>query len=103
MGADISRQNIPEREFEFGIIIGSHAPPMTEYAYRIAESRWWAGQDETTDGWLGIYTRFSGWRWIPVRPSMTVKSPDVMDPTTYGNNVSRWDITMLATRPLYSH
>ncbi len=102
MGADISRQNIPEREFSFGIVIGAHNPPMTEYQYRIAESRWWAGQDEANDGWLGIYTRFSGWRWIPVRPMETVKSPEQMDPTTYGNNVSRWDITWLAARPFFT-
>jgi hypothetical protein len=102
MGADINRQNIPERNFNFGIIIGSHAPPMSEYQYRIAESRWWAGQDESNDGWMGTYTRFSGWRWIPVRPLETVRSPELMDPVTYGNNVSRWDITWLAARPYFT-
>lgn len=102
MGADINRQNYPEREFQFGIIIGNHNPPMTEYEYRIAESAWWESQDETNDGWLGVYTRFSGWRWIPVRPADTVKSPEPMDPTSYGNNVSRWDITWLAARPYFT-
>lgn len=102
MGADINRQNYPEREFSFGIIIGNHNPPMTEYQYRIAESSWWEGQDEQNDGWLGVYTRFSGWRWIPVRPSETVRSPESSDPTKYGNNVSRWDITLLAARPYFT-
>ena len=101
-GAIIERQNIPERTFDMGIIIGSQAPPMTEYQYRLAEDNWWDGQDETNDGWLGIYTRYSGWRWIPVRPHETVKSPQKLDPTAYGNNASQWDITWVAARPYFT-
>ncbi len=102
MGANIHRQNIPERKLNLGIIIGRHNPPMTEYEYRIAEDYWWAGQDETNDGWLGVYTRFSGWRWIPVRPDETVKTPQLMDPSAYGNNASKWDITWMAQRPYFT-
>jgi hypothetical protein len=102
LGAFLHRKNTGERYFNFGIIIGSSAPPMTEYQYRMAEANWWAGQDENNDGWLGFYTRFSGWRWIPVRPFETVKTPQNMDPTTFGNNASMWDISMLATRPYFT-
>ena len=101
-GATIMRQNVPERKFNFGIIIGNHAPPMTEYQFRMAEDYWWAGQDETNDGWLGVYTRFSGWRWIPVRPDETVKTPQKQENTAYGNNVSMWDITWIAQRPYFT-
>ena len=102
MGATIERQNIPERLFDMGIIIGSQAPPMTEYQYRLAEDHWWDGQDEGNDGWMGVYTRYSGWRWIPVRPHETVKSPQKLDPTAYGNNASQWDISWLAARPYFT-
>lgn len=102
MGAQIERVNVNKRQINLGIIIGNHAPPMTEYQYRMAESHWWAGQDETKDGWLGIYTRFSGWRWIPVRPNTTVMTPQPMDSTAFGNNVSKWDITWVAVRPYYT-
>ena len=102
MGASIERQNIPEREFDLGVIIGSQAPPMTEYQYRLAEDHWWAGQDEGNDGWMGIYTRYSGWRWIPVRPHETVKSPQKLDSTAFGNNASQWDVTWLAARPFFT-
>lgn len=102
LGAEINRQNVPERKFSLGVVIGSHNPPMNEYQYRMAEDRWWSGQDENNDGWLGIYTRFSGWRWIPVRPDETVKTPQAMDSTAYGNNSSRWDITWLASRPYFT-
>jgi len=100
-GAEIMRQNIPERRFNFGVVIGN-SPPFTEYQYRQAEDYWWAGQDETNDGWLGVYTRFSGWRWIPVRPDETVRTPQKMDPTAFGNNASAWDITWLAQRPYFT-
>jgi hypothetical protein len=101
-GATIERQNISERTFDMGVVIGSQSPPMTEYQYRLAEDHWWAGQDETNDGWLGVYTRYSGWRWIPVRPFETVKSPQKIDPTAFGNNASQWDITWVAARPYFT-
>jgi hypothetical protein len=102
MGADIQRTNIGERLFKVGIIIGSQTPPMTEYQYRMAEANWWAGQDENNDGWLGFYTRFSGWRWIPVRPFRTVETPQKADPTAYGNNASMWDIEWIGARPYFT-
>lgn len=102
MGAAIERVNINKRDFNLGIVIGNHAPPMTEYQYRMAEAHWWAGQDENEDGWLGVYTRFSGWRWIPVRPNSTVRTPQPMDSTAFGNNVSRWDITWISARPYFT-
>lgn len=102
MGASIAKVNINKRVFNLGIVIGRHNPPMTEYQYRMAEDHWWQGQDENRDGWLGIYTRFSGWRWIPVRPNATVRTPQKMDNTAYGNNVSMWDITLLAVRPYFT-
>lgn len=102
MGSTIERQNIPERRYNIGIIIGSHAPQMTSYQYRMAEANWWASQDETQDGWLGIYTRFSGWRWNPVRPDQTVVTAQATDPVAFGNNSSAWDITWTASRPYFT-
>jgi hypothetical protein len=102
MGCDIQRTNIGQRMFQTSIVIGSQAPPMTELQYRLAEAHWWDSQDEMNDGWLGFYTRFSGWRWIPVRPFETIKSPQKMDPTAYGNNASMWDISWIAQRPYFT-
>jgi len=102
MGASIERVNVNKRLFNVGIIIGNHAPPMTEYQYRMAESHWWDSQDETKDGWLGVYTRFSGWRWIPARPGETVTTAQKMDNTAFGNNASMWDIKWTAARPYFT-
>ena len=101
-GATIERQNIPERKFTFGVTIGSQSPPMTEYQYRMAEEFWWQGQDESNDGWYGVYTRYSGWRWIPVRPDETVKTPQKQAAEAFGNNASQWDITWIASRPYFT-
>lgn len=102
MGANIQKVNINKRIFNIGVVIGRHNPPMTEYQYRMAEDHWWQSQDERNDGWLGIYTRFSGWRWIPVRPDVAVKTAQKMDTTAFGNNVSTWDISWLAARPYFT-
>lgn len=102
MGATIQKVNINKRIFNIGVVIGRHNPPMTEYQYRMAEDHWWQGQDERNDGWLGVWTRFSGWRWIKVRPDVSVKTSQRMDTTAFGNNVSSWDITWLAARPYFT-
>lgn len=102
MGATIQKVNINKRMFNVGVVIGRHNPPMSEYQYRMAEDHWWQGQDELNDGWLGVWTRFSGWRWIPVRPDVTVKTSQKMDTTAFGNNVSTWDISWIAARPYFT-
>jgi hypothetical protein len=102
MGARIERTNYPERKFNVGIIIGNHNPPMSEIQYRMVEQLWWQGQDEQNDGWLGVYTRYNGWRWIAVRPQETVSTPQKMDVAAYGNNVSQWDLTWIAQTPYFT-
>ena len=102
MGATIEHVNVNKRMFNLGVVIGKHNPPLSEYQYRIAEDHWWQGQDENQDGWMGVWTRFSGWRWIPVRPDTTVKTAQKMDTTAFGNNVSTWDISWLAARPYFT-
>lgn len=101
-GAQIDRVNVRARKFNVGVVIGSQAPQMTEYQYRMAEQNWWSGQDEQKDGWLGFYTRYTGWRWIPVRPARTVSTPQSMDSTAFGNNASQWDIEWYAQRPYFT-
>lgn len=97
-GAVIERTNYPKRLINMRIII--YGP--TTYAYQLCDNRWWEGQDETQDGWLGIFTRYTGWRWVPVRPLKTVDTAQKMDPVAYGNNLAVWDVNWICTRPYYS-
>lgn len=102
MGATIERVNYLKREIEFGTIIGSHANNMNSYQYRVSESYWWDQQDPDRDGWLGIYTRFTGWRWTRVRIAQTVDTPLKQDPAAMQNNVAQWDVKWVATKPWFA-
>jgi hypothetical protein len=97
-GATIQRTNYTKRLINFRVMIVGDS----QYTYQLCDNRWWDGQDETQDGWLGVYTRFGGWRWIPVRPYQTVSTAQNDDPVMYGNNAAIWDITWISQRPWYS-
>lgn len=98
MGATIQNTNIEKRIINFRVQIAG----ANNYLYRMAEERWWAGQIEDQPGWLGVFTRLSGWRWIQVWPYKTVDTAQQIDPVAYGNNFAEWDINWIAPYPLYS-
>jgi hypothetical protein len=97
-GATIQRTNINQRLINFRIQVYG----KNNYLYRMAEQRWWAGQIENQPGWLGVFTRLSGWRWIQVWPYKTVDTAQELDPVAYGNNFAEWDVTWIAPWPYYS-
>jgi hypothetical protein len=100
-GATIERTNYPKRLINFRLCIGGF-PGCTTYQYQLADNRWWSGQDETQDGWLGVYTRFTGMRWIRVRPYKTVDTAQKQDPVAYGNNFAIWDVSWMCEIPYYT-
>lgn len=103
MGTTIERVNVLERLINLNVVIGGHTPvPLNNYQYRMAQARWDDGQDENRDGWLGIYTRFSGWRWVRVRPAKTIEGNQNRDPVAMNNNTATWPIQWLAAKPYYS-
>lgn len=97
-GATLQRTNVNRRLINFRVQIAGN----NNYLYRMAEQRWWAGQIENQPGWLGVFTRLSGWRWIQVYPYKTVDTAQRLDPVAYGNNFAEWDITWIAPWPYYS-
>lgn len=99
LGATRERVNILKRVIDFRIFVGR--PGMNNLQYRLAEDRWWAGQHENLPGWFGVFTRFSGWRWIQVWPMKTVDTAQKYDATMYGNNAAIWDVQWVAPRPFY--
>lgn len=103
MGVTIERVNYLKREISAGFTVGAHTPiHMTNFQYRWAEDRFWSQLREDADSWLGIYTRFTGWRWTKIRLANPVDTPQKMDVAAYGNNVASWDATILATKPYFS-
>lgn len=99
-GATIERVNYLARRINMRVFIGR--PGMNNITYRACEDRWWSGQDEVRGGWFGVFTRFSGWRWIQVFPAKTVDTTQKIDPVAYDNNQAVWDINWLAPVPYYS-
>jgi hypothetical protein len=103
-GSTIERTNYPQRLINLRVQIGGtlNGFQYNGYSYQLVDNRWWAGQDETQDGWLGIYTRWTGWRWVPVRPMKTVDTAQKLEPQAYGNNMAIWDINWVSQRPYYT-
>lgn len=100
LGGLIDRTNYPIRKINFRVFIG--APGMNNITYRMCEDRWWAAQDEINGGWFGVFTRYSGWRWIQVWPEKTVDTTQKRDPVAYDNNCAIWDVNWIAPIPYYS-
>jgi hypothetical protein len=100
LGGIIDRVNYLMRRINFRVHIGM--PGMNNITYRMCEDRWWAGQDEINGGWFGIFTRYSGWRWIHVWPAKTVETSQKRDPVAYDNNQAIWDVDWIAPTPFYS-
>jgi hypothetical protein len=99
-GSTIERVNYLARKINLRVFIG--APGMNNITYRACEDRFWAGQDEVKGGWFGVFTRYSGWRWIRVWPARTVDTTQRNDPVMYDNNQAIWDINWLSPIPYYS-
>jgi hypothetical protein len=100
LGATIERTNIIKRLIDLRIVIGRAG--MNNILYRMCEDRWWSGQVIDKPGWLGVFTRYSGWRWIQVWPGGTVSTAQRLDPAAYGNNMAKWDLQWIAPRAYYS-
>lgn len=100
LGGLIDRANYTIRKINFRVFIG--APGMNNITYRMCENRWWEDQDEVNGGWFGVFTRFSGWRWLHVYPEKTVDTTQKRDPVAYDNNCAIWDINWIAPTPYYA-
>lgn len=99
-GATIERVNYLARRINMRVYIGR--PGMNNITYRACEDRWWRGQDEVRGGWFGVFTRFSGWRWVAVWPEKTVSTTQKRDPVAYDNNQAIWDVNWISPIPYYS-
>lgn len=99
-GATIERVNYLARKINMRVFIGR--PGMNNITYRACEDRWWSGQDEVRGGWFGVFTRYSGWRFIPVWPMKTVDTAQKQDPVAYDNNQAIWDVNWICPIPYYT-
>jgi len=74
----------------------------TPFRYRVLEDRWWGSWSATEDGYLGVWTRTTGWRWLRVRLASDPKTAFQLDPTAHGNNFMEWEMEIVATQPYWA-
>ena len=101
IGATLERTDYERREINIGVMVGNSYKPDTSFRYRMLEQRWWASWSETEEGWLGVFTRTHGWRFLRVRLAEEPKNEFELDPVAFENNFMQWDFTCVATQPFW--
>ena len=101
VGAHYERTDWRKREINLAVMVGVNFEPATSFRYRMLEERWWSSWSATEDGYLGVYTRTHGWRWLRVRLAEEPKDAFELDPVAFGNNFMQWSMTVLATQPFW--
>jgi len=100
IGATHERTIWKKREIGIKVMIGV-GDPDTIFRYRMVEQRWWASWSATEDGYIGVYTRTHGWRFIRVRLGATPPNMFDLDPAAMDNNYMEWDMTAVAVDPYW--
>jgi hypothetical protein len=98
VGATFERVDWKKREIQFAAMIGT-GQPDTIFRYRMIEQRWWASWSATVDGYLGVFTRTHGWRFVRVRLAEEPKTMFTLDPQAMDNNFMQWDMSVIAGQP----
>lgn len=101
IGSTYERTDYKKRIVNFGVMVGNSYAPDTSFRYRMLEQRWWASWSETEDGYLGVFTRTHGWRWIRVRLADDPKTAMELDPAAFENNFMQWDMSVVAPYPYW--
>jgi hypothetical protein len=100
-GAHYERTDWRKREINMGVMVGVEFEPATSFRYRMLEERWWSSWSAEEDGYLGVFTRTHGWRWLRVRLAEEPKDAMELDPTAFDNNFMQWSMTIMATQPFW--
>ena len=100
VGATYERVDYEKREIKFQVHIGV-GDPDTIFRYRMIEDRWWRSWSAKDDGYLGVFTRTHGWRFIRVRLAEEPRTVMTLDPQAMDANVMSWDMTALAGDPYW--
>ncbi len=112
IGETLERTDYPKRVMNIGVTIGPAINylarrrfPDNEFAYRMIEEQWWEDWPENKNqpaGFIGVYSRTHGFRWIRARYGDANNQVIERDPTAFGNNVQDWSMTIHNEFPFYS-
>lgn len=105
-GAEIDRTDDKKRLVSFGVIINPNNNIVRPKAYNglsyyALEHDWWNSFSKRDYGFLGFYTRTTGWRWLKCVLETTPNDTLSLDPTAFGNNSAKYNMSLVAIDPYF--
>lgn len=102
IGATWHRTDWEPKQIAMAAMVNVGVGPANSFAYRMLEQTWWNSWADDQDGWLGVYTRTHGWRFVPVRLASASKTAFEIDPISHDNCFMQWDMEITALYPMYA-
>lgn len=105
VGSILERTDIRKRPLSFGVVISPNGNAKarlnvpSETVYRNTEARWQRAWSAKVHGWLGFFTRSTGWRWLKVVLDGGNEATLSMDPTAFRNNMRQVTMNVVAADP----
>jgi hypothetical protein len=109
IGAQYERTDYKKRDINIGVMVGidygggdASALNTSNFRYRMLEQAWWRSWSPTQQGYLCVYTRTHGWRFLRAQLAEAPSTPFELDPTAFGNNFMQWDMKITCVQPFYN-
>lgn len=107
-GATLERTDIRKRIITFGAIINPNQNRMdkraynSSFKYRYVDDQWWKSFSKDKFGYLGFFTRATGWRWIKcILNSDSDSGSHSLDPVAHKNNSATYNMSLVAVDPYF--
>lgn len=106
-GATLERTDTKKRIINFGVTLNANSNVIdphrisSSFRYRYLESLWWSSFSKTDFGYLGVFTRATGWRWIKCIVEADSSGDLELDPVALGNNSATYDMSLVAVDPYF--
>lgn len=107
-GAQLERTDIRKRIITFGVHLNPNSNRLdkrlysSSFKYRSLEREWWASFSREQFGYLGFWTRYTGWRWIKcILNSDSSSGSHALDPVAFKNNGAKYNMSLVAVDPYF--
>jgi hypothetical protein len=102
IGGTYERTDWGTKEMSLSVLVNVGVGSRDSFTYRTLEDQWWNSWSDEQDGWLGVFVRGYGWRFIPVRLKNASKTAFEIDPAENDNNFMQWDMEIVSLRPFFN-
>lgn len=101
LGASWQRTDWEPKKMSMSVMVNVGVGPTNSFDYRRLEEMWWGSWDTDNDGYLGVFTRTHGWRFLSVRLANASKTVFEIDPVAHNNCFMQWDMDIVALYPFF--